>query len=202
MKKVVYSFIVLILLVSCGSEQKTNEGAYNGEGENVTIEEVKFPTKLKLAETELVLNGGGVRKLYFFKIFVAGLYLPVKSHDAQIIINADEPSIIRLHAVSKAITSERLSDAIQERLNEVTKGQGEKFQSRIDLMREKLKQEKIEIGDECDICYTPNEGIRLLKNGKDLNVLITGLDFKQALWANWMGENPADENLKKGLLGL
>jgi len=58
------------------------------------------------------------------------------------------------------------------------------------------------VGDECEISYTPNEGIRVSKNGKDLNILISGLDFKRALWGDWLSDNPADEDLKKGMLGL
>jgi Chalcone isomerase-like len=198
MKKIIYSFLFLGLLTACGGENKTVE-----EVDHFTIEGVSLPKKLSLGQTELILNGAGVRKITFFKIFVAGLYLPKKSQNPTEIIEADEPSVFRLHAVSKAITPERLSKTIQERFEKFTKGDKNSiYQSRIDLLTDILKKDPILVGDECDIAYTPNEGIRLIKNGKDLNVLIKGLDFKKILWGNWLSETPADENLKKGLLGL
>ena len=37
------------------------------------------------------------------------------------------------------------------------------------------------------------------KNGKEVGV-VEGLDFKKALFAIWLGEDPADDDLKEAML--
>jgi hypothetical protein len=200
MKKAIYSFLLIGFLASCGEENKTNEES--PKEQHVTIEGVNLPTTLKQDTTELVLNGVGVRTFLFIKVYVCGLYLPAKNQSAKEIIDADEPSTIRLHAVSRAFTSERMADVVREQFEKSNAGHGPELDTRIDMMCKRLAEENIQKGDECDIKYTPNEGIRFFKNGKDINIQLTGLDFKQALWKNWLGEVCADDNLKKGMLGL
>lgn len=200
MKNIFYSFLVVGVLASCSGNKTEKENAI--EEEHVTIEGVNFPTKLKQDSTTLVLNGGGVRSYLFIKVYVAGLYLPAKNHNAQEIIEADEPSILRMHAVSRAFTSERMANTVREQFEKSNKGHTAELQTRIDMLCNRLAEENIQKGDECDIRYTPNEGIRFFKNGKDINIQLAGLDLKQALWRNFIGDTPADEGLKKGLLGL
>ena len=200
MKKVIYSFLMLGVLASCGGDKTAEENMI--EEEHVTVEGVNLPTSFSQDSTKLVLNGAGVRSYLFIKVYVAGLYLPTKNHNAEEIIEADEPSMIRMHAVSRAFTSERMANTVREQFEKSNKGHTAELQTRIDMLCNRLAEENIQKGDECDIRYTPNEGIRFFKNGKDINILLTGLDLKQALWRNYIGETPADEDLKKGLLGL
>lgn len=202
MKKVFYSFLMLGILTSCGGNDSTSEEPTSAEVVYVTVEGVDLPTLLKKDSAELVLNGAGVRSYLFIKVYVAGLYLPAKNHNAQEIIEADEPSIIRLHAISRAFTSERMANTVREQFEKSNKGHTAELQTRIDMLCNRLAEEDIQKGDECDIAYTPNEGIRFFKNGKDINIQLTGLDLKQALWRNFLGDTPAEEDLKKALLGL
>ncbi len=201
MKKVVYSFLIVGIFASCGRNETKEENKTNEE-EHITIDGVNLPTKLSQGTSQLVLNGGGIRSYLFIKVYVAGLYLPAKNYNAEEIVAADEPQIIRMHAVSRAFTSERMANTVRKQFEKSNPGQTAKLQTRIDMLCNRLAEETIQKGDECDIWYTPDEGIRFFKNGKDINILISGLDFKQALWGNWLSNNPADENLKKGLLGL
>ena len=201
MKKVIYSILALGLLASCSGGNQTNEDT-STVAEHATIEGVNLPTKLSLNKTELILNGAGVRSFLFIKIYVGGLYLPAKTHDPKEIINADEPSVIRFHAISRAFTSERMAKTVREQFEKSNPGKTAEFKTRLDILCDMLAKETIQIGDECDISYTPNEGIRVSKNGKDLNILLSGLDFKKALWSDWLSDIPADESLKKAMLGL
>ena len=198
MKKIIFSLLIVGALASCGGNEEKSE---NKEG-YTTIEGASFPTELSIDSTKLVLNGVGLRKFLFIKVYVAGLYLPKKNRDEIVVIDADEPSVLRLHAISRAFTSERMANTVREQFEKSNKGHTAELQTRIDILCNRLAQETIELGDECDISYTPDEGIRFAKNGKDLNILLSGLDFKKALWNNFLGENPAEEGLKKGLLGL
>lgn len=200
MKRVFYSFLVLGVLASCSSDKTKEENTI--EEEHITIEGVDLPTKLKQDSTELVLNGGGTRTYLFIKVYVAGLYIPVKNHNANEIIEADEPSIIRLHILSRAFTSGMMASVVRSQFEKSNQGRIPELKSRIDILCNRLAEETIQKGDECDISYTPNEGIRFYKNGKDMNILLTGLDFKQAQLKNYLSDICAEEDLKKGMLGL
>jgi hypothetical protein len=37
--------------------------------------------------------------------------------------------------------------------------------------------------------------------GAKKGTIIQGVDFKKALFSIWLGDQPADKNLKKGMLG-
>ena len=49
--------------------------------------------------------------------------------------------------------------------------------------------------------YVPGKGVSISKNEQQLGQ-IPGDDFKNALLEIWLGNHPADKNLKKGMLGL
>lgn len=54
-------------------------GSFFFEGyAQMTVNGVSLPAKLKTSSTELTLNGAGVRKKAFFKVYVLGLFLKKK----------------------------------------------------------------------------------------------------------------------------
>ncbi len=166
----------------------------------VTLNEVTLPAKIKSDHTELILNGGGIRKKLFFKLYTSGLYLNAKSKDANVIINADQAMAMRLVITSKVISSSNMSEAIEEGFEKSMKGNTAPLQTKIDQFTNTFKKEVIKEGDVFDIWYVPGEGVKSYKNGK-LQGTIPGLDFKKALFGIWFSDTPVDEDLKKGLLG-
>jgi hypothetical protein len=46
----------------------------------------------------------------------------------------------------------------------------------------------------------PDEGVVVYKNGSKKGS-IDGYDFKRALFGIWLGDKPADDDLKAGMLG-
>ena len=55
--------------------------------------------------------------------------------------------------------------------------------------------------DEILLVYLPEQGTLLYKNG-EIRGSFAGLPFKQALFGIWLGDKPAQESLKKQMLGL
>jgi len=74
------------------------------------------------------------------------------------------------------------------------------LQDRIDQFNGYFKQDAI-AGDQFTLDYIPGKGTTIIKNNTVLG-LIPGEDFKNALLEIWLGNFPADKNLKLGLLGL
>lgn len=165
-----------------------------------SIEGHTIPDQLPAAGGQLVLNGAGLRDKFMIDLYVGGLYLPQKSSDANAIIAADEPMAMRLLIVSSRITSENLSEAVAEGFEHALGDRQAAMQPRIDEFLNTFKQEAINEGDVFEMLYQPGTGTLISKNGKQINT-IKGLDFKSALFAIWLGKEPAQDSLKQGMLG-
>lgn len=166
----------------------------------VTISDVTLPATLKAGESELVLNGGGLREKLWIDLYVGGLYMETKSSDAKAIVASDKPMAVKLEIVSKLITSDKMVSAINEGFEKSTGGNMAPLQSKINKFIETFKKEEISEGNVFDIVYVPGVGVQSKKAGV-VQSTIEGLDFKQALFGIWLGDQPADKNLKEGMLG-
>jgi hypothetical protein len=162
------------------------------------IENVTLPAKMTVSTGELVLNGGGLREKYFLDLYVGGLYLKAKSTNADAIIKADEAMAIKLEIVSKLISSDKMIEAIDEGMKKSTDGKIAELSSEIAAFKSAFNEE-IVIGDVFNLVYIPNEGLTIFKNSKKVKT-IKGLKFKQAAFGIWLCNDPADEDLKEGML--
>lgn len=166
----------------------------------LTINDVTLPATLKAGESSVTLNGGGIRKKLFFKLYVGGLYLTNKSSDAAGIIKADEAMAVKLQITSGMISSENMSEAINEGFENSTGGNTAPLKEKISKFVDTFKKSEIVEGNVFDIVYVPGVGVQSYKNGK-LQSTIEGLDFKKALFGIWLSDKPADDDLKKAMLG-
>ena len=147
----------------------------------------------------LSLQGAGMRDKFFMDLYLASLYTQKPYHDALTLVNADEPMAMTLHIVSSLITSEKMEEATKEGFINATGGNTAPLQAKIDAFIETFK-EPIAINDRYEFFYQPTKGVSISKNGT-LKTTIEGLEFKKALFGIWLGEKPAQESLKKALLG-
>ena len=160
---------------------------------------VSLPDELEAGKSKLILNGAGLRKKLFVKVYAAGLYLTQKSDDSQKIIAADEPMAIRMQFVYDGVSSEKLVGAWNEGFQNATGGNIAPLKKEMDRFNACFKDEAKK-GDVYEIVYIPGQGTRVSVKGKLLET-IKGHEFKKAVFAIWLGEKPADKGLKKGMLG-
>ena len=73
-----------------------------------------LPDKEKIDDTELILNGAGLRKKLVFKVYAGGLYLKKRCSDAEKIITSDEPMQIKMVFIHKKVPNEKLIAAWNE----------------------------------------------------------------------------------------
>lgn len=163
------------------------------------VEGVKIPLVFKSDESALILNGAGTREKYFMDLYVGALYLKNKTGDAKKILETDESMCVKLHIVSGMITSEKMTNAVDEGFSKSAKGILPALQSRIDQFKAVFAA-KINKGDVYDMVYDKSKGTLIYKNGK-LSATLPGFDFKKALFGIWLCDEPADESLKKKMLG-
>ncbi|MFP4284799.1 MAG: chalcone isomerase family protein, partial [Desulfovermiculus sp.] len=155
---------------------------------------------LTAGDVQLQLNGAGVRNKFFLNLYVGVLYLEVPSDKGREVVSADEPMAIRLHVLSKLITSKRMEEASREGFVQATNGDIAPIQERIEEFISLFKYEEIVKGDVFDFVYRPEKGIQAYKN-EELMSTVKGLDFKKALFAIWLGHDPIQESLKAKMLG-
>jgi hypothetical protein len=160
---------------------------------------ITMPDTLKAGDSNLILNGAGIRTKFFLKLYVGGLYLQNKSSDAGKILSKDNPMAIRLHIISSMITSERMEDATREgfenSLGSKMSSMSNEIEAFIDVFKEEIKD-----GDRFNMIYIPGTGTEIYKNEK-LSKTIKGLAFKNALFGIWLGKEPAQDSLKEEMLG-
>lgn len=161
---------------------------------------IDLPSVYQAGGQRLTLNGSGVRRSAFIKLYKGGLYLPARSSQADEIIRADAPMAIVIDITSGFISSDKLTAALDSGFEKSTNGQTAHLAGQI----EEFKQcfgDNIQIGDRFAIVYDPSSGVVVSKNGQQQGTL-SGLAFKQALFGIWLGNQPADKGLKSGMLGL
>jgi len=182
------SFVLIaILTFGCLSAQEKISG--------VTPEK-----QINVDGTRLVYNGAGLREKFFIDLYVGTLYLVSKNKSADAIIQADAPMAITIDIVSGLISSEKMIDAIDEGFKKSTKGKTEPLKDEIASFRAAFSDEIVK-GDSYLIVYIKNKGIEVRKNGKKIKS-VPGFEFKKALFGIWLCDEPADEDLKEGMLGL
>ena len=179
------SLLIVLLLASPASTMEIGGAA--------------LPDTLSVEGRELVLNGAGLRKKFFVKVYAMGLYLTGKMQDPDRIIQADEPMAARMHFIYDGVSAEDLVDAWQEGFEKATGGDLGGLRERVETFNGYFTGEAAE-GDVYEFVYLPGEVVRTVLEGKVAGT-IPGLDFKRALFAIWLGEKPADATLKQGMLG-
>lgn len=167
------------------------------------LEGVQVPERARIGDAgaELVLNGAGVRTRFFFRVYVGALYLEQKTAAAQAAISAAGEKRMALH-ILRELSSTQLSDALEDGLkNNHDAAELAKLEARVKQLRAIFDAEKTaKPGDVIFIDCLPGAGARVTVNGNARGV-IAGDDFSRALLRIWLGDNPADGDLKQGLLG-
>lgn len=164
----------------------------------VKVGDAILPTEENFQGKVVSLNGAGVREKLWFDLYAAGLYLTEKSSNAKAILDDEKPMAIKLHIVSKMITSEKMVEAVNEGFEKSTNGNTAPIKKEIAKMLNFFKED-IQKNDVFDLVYLPSKGVIAYKNGEEKGV-VEGSSFKKALFGIWLSENPADSGLKEKLL--
>jgi hypothetical protein len=163
---------------------------------------VKFDDNAKVGAGDTVINGAGVRNRVFFKVYAIALYLPQKVTGSADALAAKGPKRIAIVTL-RDLTAEQFVDALLEALrknhDEATLAA---LQPRIDQFRSTM----LAIGNAPEksvvhLDWLPDSGTRLSFNGTPKGSDIVGEDFYRALLKIWLGDKPAQDDLKEKLLG-
>ena len=162
-----------------------------------TLAGVTLPDTAQVGNTNLVLNGVGLRTKFMVKVYVAGLYLTQKSSDAAAILNADAPRRIVMHFV-RDVSKSQLADGFTESFASNSPDDAKALKPDVDRFLAAL--ESVKDGDEIVFTYIPGKGTSVSIAGKD-KLTVEGHAFSKLIFSVWLGPKPPNASLKKGLLG-
>lgn len=163
------------------------------------VEGVKLDEKATVGGQDLVLNGAGVRKRAIFKVYVGSLYVPAKARTAQEVL-AKGPRRIQLNLL-RNLSADQLIDALMDGFKQ-------------NLTAAELQAIAVPSGEMAAIMKSfgqAKEGSVVTLDFVGASTVI-GLDgtprgtiegaaFGDALTRIWVGEHPAQDDLKKAMLG-
>jgi long-chain acyl-CoA synthetase len=161
---------------------------------------VRIEEQTKSGTTDLVLNGAGIRTRIVFKVYVGALYVPKKTGNAATIIEAKEPRRVVLHLL-RDLDADSLFGALLDGLKK-NHGDAEMAALKPDIDQFERIMRGIgnaKTGDVIGIDFTPS-GVAIAHNGQARGS-VAGENFGRALLKVWLGDKPADADLKRAMLG-
>ncbi len=171
----------------------------HAQDSTMTLNDVSYARHIQVEGHDLVLNGMALRKKVVFKVYVAGLYLPARSSNAEQILAADAPRRIVLQFL-RGVDAKRMCGAWDEALENNTPNASAALKQQFVTLCGYM--EDIKKGQQFVFTYLPARGTRVDVNGKNKGTL-EGKDFADALFKAWLGPKPGPgEDFKKKLLGL
>ena len=164
----------------------------------IKVADVQVPTAITIANKTLQLNGAGIRSKFFIDLYVGSLYLPEKSQNIDVILNAQQLAL-RLNITSSMISAQKMTDGINEGFKDATNGDTSKIAPQIQTFLA-LFETGIKEGDQFTFVFSKGSDVTTYKNNKKQGT-IKGEDFSVALLNIWLGKAPAQQSLKDKMLG-
>ncbi len=165
----------------------------------VEIEGIDIPESVTVSGKSLQLNGAGVRTKFFFDIYIGALFLPAKVTTYSGVVAMPGPKQVSMTFLYDEVAREKLTAAWDEGF------ENNLPESDLAALKDRLEQFNglfvtAHKGDVFTFTFLADGSTRVVFNGKEAG-RIAGEDFQQALLLVWLGDNPADSDLKKGMLG-
>ena len=163
---------------------------------------VKVDDTATVGGKELKLNGAGMRAIVFIKFYAIGLYLPEKKSTPAEVQAEAGPRRVSL-TIQREINSEEFGQLFITSMNKnSTKEEKAKVVNQTVKFGEMFASlDKVVKGDIITLDWIPGTGTVSTLNGKKIGETLPGIDFYNAVLRIWLGENPAQESVKKELLG-
>lgn len=163
---------------------------------------IKVDERARVGNSDLVMNGAGLRTKVFFKVYVAALYLPEKAGDTAAVLAAKGPKRIAI-TLKRDLAAEKFVDALKEGIE---KNSNETEQAAIKDRLQQFAKAMLSVGEAKEgsfvtIDWLPESGTRLSIGGQQKGSDLPGEDFYRALLKIWLGNEPAQDDLKQALLG-
>jgi hypothetical protein len=161
------------------------------------VEGVEVAESASAGAVPLVLNGAGLRRQLFVRVYLAALYLPARSGDAAAVLAADAPWRIDL-TFQRDVDHHRVLAAFTEAFERNSPGQLQALRAGLETFHAVLTD--LGSGQVLSLHYLPGAGTTLTAPG-GAQATVPGRAFGEAILRTWLGEHPSDPGLARALLG-
>ena len=151
----------------------------------------------------LTLNGAGLRKKLFFKVYAAGLYTRAPAKDGAAVMAETGAARVRL-GLLRDVSGESFISALDDGLKANLTPESEKAVAKeLDELRTLMKKiGDVKVNDLVDFDFDPAKGTVVSLNGQPVGAAIGGgRALYNAVLAIWLGQKAIDDTLKAGMLG-
>jgi hypothetical protein len=158
---------------------------------------------VKLAETiesggqQLQLNGYGIRKKLFFKIYVGSLYTAQPASSSDQVINGAGGKLIRMNFLYSKVEKEKIIDGFAEGIK---KNSPELVKDPAVISFLGWFDADFIEGDQVDLAISADGTVSANHNNRSLGTLKSPALARGVLLI-YLGNHPADSDMKKGMLG-
>ena len=161
-----------------------------------------FEDTIRLGDTDLRLNGLGMRAVLFIKGYAAGLYLSQKADTPEAVYKAPGAKRVQLRMMRDAKAADFHRSLVSGMRKNATPDELARLQDRLVQLEEAIDAVgAVKQGDTINLDFVPARGLTLSVNGQVRGKPVAGADFFNTLLEIFVGERPVDANLKRGLLG-
>jgi len=159
---------------------------------------VNVAPTVSVQQKTLTLNGAGIRKAYtFVKVYVGSLYTERKvTTTAQLVADTGE-KLVRMNFVYKKVDKGDIVKVFAEGFEKNSPAIAGTAEAKAFLS---WFTSDFLAGDTVDISLSPDGTVAATHNGKALGT-VRSPALAQGVLLIWFGEKPADDGLKKGMLG-
>lgn len=146
----------------------------------------------------LALNGAGYRKKFMLKVYIGALYAGAPLRTTQAVLQHGGARVMRLHFL-RELGADKLAGGWQE-------GFAANLEpAALAAMNTRLTaftalMPAVHAGDVLRLELLASGQTRVVANDRPLGS-VDGADFQQALLRVWLGDKPADSDMKQALLG-
>lgn len=145
----------------------------------------------------LKLNGYGIRKKFFIKVYIGSLYAQKRLTTAAEALKDSGDKLIRMNFLHSKVEKEKIIEAFNEGF----------ANNSPDLIGSPDVKKLVSLftadfikGDVVDLTLSGDGSVSASHNGKPLGTIVSS-KLAKAVLAIYLGDKPADDALKKGMLG-
>lgn len=161
---------------------------------------VHLDDRASAGNTELVLNGAGLRTRLMFKVYVAGLYLPHKDDNAKDIVGGAGPRRVVLKML-RDVDGDTLLGALKDGLRDnLADPELATLQPAIAQFAKVFQSVGNTHSGDTVVLDFNRDGVAVGINGT-MRGQVADEAFGHALLKVWLGEKPVQDSLKQALLG-
>lgn len=168
----------------------------------IKVEGTTFAGQATVAGQALELNGVGLRAVGWLKGYAAGLYLSSRARTPQQVIAATGAKRLQLRMLLDVDTEEfvkAFDKGIARNTPPAELPSMTERMARFDALLRAIG--RVKKRDVIDLDWLPGSGLQFALNGQPRGTPIPGEDLYAALLRIFVGERPADPEMKIGLLG-